>query len=78
MLDLQSARVETHRKNLDRYSRLLATELTAVEREYIHNRIAEKRAELDRLLASQRQLTDEMVAVDQVPASNGGNAHSPS
>jgi hypothetical protein len=76
MLDLQSARVETHRKNLDRYSRLLATELTAVEREYIHNRIAEERAELDRLLASQRQLTDEMVAVDQVPASNGGNAHS--
>jgi hypothetical protein len=54
MLDLQSDRVETHRRNLDRYSRLLTTELTVAEREYIHKRIAEERAELDRLLVAQR------------------------
>jgi hypothetical protein len=82
MLDLHSVLVETHRRNLDRYFRLLATELTTVEREYIHKRIAEERAELDRLLAAQRlpnfSQTDDMAAVDPVPVSNEGGAPSPS
>jgi bacterioferritin (cytochrome b1) len=78
VLDLQSTRLETHRRDLDRYSRLLATELTAVEREYIHKRIAEERTELDCLLALQRQMTDDMNAVDQVPTSIEGGTRAAS
>jgi len=38
-------RVRAHQNNLQRYCRLLATELTETERQFIHNRIAEERAE---------------------------------
>jgi hypothetical protein len=82
MFDLHSVRIETHRRNLNRYFRLLATELTTVEREYIHKRIAEERAELDSLLASQRQPnispTDDTIAVDPVPTSEACDTTSPS
>ena len=36
-----------HKKNIDRYCRLLMTPLTNGEREYIHKRIAQERIELD-------------------------------
>ncbi len=40
-----------HRANLDRYARMLATNLTELERQYIHRRIAEEHAAIARLEA---------------------------
>lgn len=45
-----------HRANLDRYARLLATNLTELERQYIHRRIAEEYRAIARLEA-QRSAT---------------------
>jgi hypothetical protein len=36
--------VRGHRRNIERYCRLLATELTDFERQYLHKRIAEEHA----------------------------------
>ena len=47
----QAARIRSHQSNLERYCRLLATELTDLERQFLHKRIAEERLELDRLRA---------------------------
>ena len=41
--------MQGHRRNIQRYIRLLATELTEFERQYLHNQIAEEQAELMRL-----------------------------
>ena len=49
MIDLRAAQVRTHRQNIQRYGRLLATELTDLERQYVHKRIAEEYAQLERL-----------------------------
>jgi hypothetical protein len=38
-----------HRRNIQRYCRLLATELTDLERQYLHKRIAEEYAQLEQL-----------------------------
>jgi hypothetical protein len=48
MHDLRSAKIISHRRNIQRYCRLLATQLTELERNYLHKRIAEERAELER------------------------------
>jgi 5-bromo-4-chloroindolyl phosphate hydrolysis protein len=52
MIDF-NAQVRRHRQNLERYCRLLATELTDLERQYLHKRIAEEHAQLQRLEKSQ-------------------------
>jgi hypothetical protein len=44
-----SAALEAHRNNFTRYCQLLATELTEIERTYLHRRIAETRAAIERL-----------------------------
>jgi hypothetical protein len=49
MTDLDTAKILSHRRNIQRYCRLLATELTDIERQYLHRRIAEEYAELKRL-----------------------------
>jgi hypothetical protein len=49
MTDFHAAQVRGHRQNIKRYCRLLATELTDLERQYLHKRIAEEHAELARL-----------------------------
>jgi hypothetical protein len=49
MIDLKTAQVRRHRQNIQRYCRLLATELTDLERQYLHKRIAEEYAQLKRL-----------------------------
>jgi len=46
---LDAALLEAHRGNLRRYCQLLATALTALEREQLHRRIAETRLALERL-----------------------------
>jgi hypothetical protein len=48
-IDYRTARMRTHRRNIQRYGRLLATELTDLERQYLHKRIAEEQAEVERL-----------------------------
>ena len=48
-IDYRTARMRTHRRNIQRYGRLLATSLTDLERQYLHRRIAEEQAELERL-----------------------------
>jgi hypothetical protein len=54
MNDLFQAKVRCLQSNIDRYCRLLATELTVVEREFIHRRIAQERTDLEMLLQSKR------------------------
>jgi 5-bromo-4-chloroindolyl phosphate hydrolysis protein len=49
MIDLKMAQVRHHRQNIARYCRLLATELTDLERQYLHKRIAEEYAQLKQL-----------------------------
>jgi hypothetical protein len=46
---LRTAQVLAHRRNIQRYGRLLATDLTDLERQYLHKRIAEEQVALDRL-----------------------------
>ena len=48
MRDLRAAKILGHERNIQRYCRLLATEITELEREYLHKQIAEERAELER------------------------------
>ena len=49
MMDLRTAQMLAHRRNIQRYGRLLATDLTDLERQYLHKRIAEEQVALDRL-----------------------------
>jgi 5-bromo-4-chloroindolyl phosphate hydrolysis protein len=54
MIDF-NAQVRCHRQNIARYGRLLATELTELERQYLHKRIAEEHVQLQRLEKRQAQ-----------------------
>ena len=49
MLDENLARLRTHRNNIHRYRRLLATQLSDLERGYIERRLAEEQAALEAL-----------------------------
>jgi hypothetical protein len=49
MSDYLDAKILSHRANLQRYARLLVTQLTELEREYLHKRIEEEGAEVARL-----------------------------
>jgi hypothetical protein len=49
MTDSITAKMLFHRRNIQRYGRLLATELTELERQYIHKRIAEEHGQLESL-----------------------------
>lgn len=44
-------RIRGHRANLDRYARMLGTNLTELERDYIHRRIAEENSAIAKLEA---------------------------
>ena len=55
MTGLNAALISAHRANLRRYCSLLATELTELEREYIHRRISETRLQLDHLESGSAQ-----------------------
>jgi hypothetical protein len=47
----QAARIRSRKNDLDRHCRLLATELTEIERQLLHKQIAKKQLELDQLIA---------------------------
>ena len=48
-MDMRAKKILGHQRNIQRYCRLLATDLTDLERQYLHKRIAEEHAALDRL-----------------------------
>jgi hypothetical protein len=49
MIEENLARLRTHRNNIHRYRRLLATRLSDVERRFIERRLSEEQAAIDRL-----------------------------
>ena len=49
MIDERIVRLRTHRKNVERYLRLLQTALTDVERQYIEKRLTEEGSAMDQL-----------------------------
>jgi hypothetical protein len=51
MFDENLARIRAHRNNIRRYRRLLRTELSDLERDFIGKRMADEQAALDALLA---------------------------
>jgi hypothetical protein len=51
MFDESYVRLCAHRQNIDRYRRLLRTNLTSLEQDFIERRIAEEQLVLDRLAA---------------------------
>jgi cobalamin-dependent methionine synthase I len=55
MIDFGTAKILSHRRNIQRCVTLLATELTELERQYLHKRIAEERAELERQQGTNRR-----------------------
>jgi hypothetical protein len=50
MLDIVSARLNTYRSNIARYRRLLETNLTELEREYVQRRLSEELSNLEMLM----------------------------
>ena len=51
MFEENLARIRTHRNNIHRYRRLLRTELSVLERDFIDRRMADEQAALDSLVA---------------------------
>jgi hypothetical protein len=51
------AEMRTRRNNIRRYRRLLSTELTELERDYIQRRLAEEYSAFDGLMASTLPMT---------------------
>jgi hypothetical protein len=49
LIDENLARLRAHRNNIHRYRRLLATQLSDLERAYIERRLGEERASLEAL-----------------------------
>ena len=49
LIDESMARLRAHRLNIDRYRRLLRTNLTGLERDFIERRLREEQSELDGL-----------------------------
>lgn len=51
MFEQNLARIRTHRNNIFRYRRLLRTELSDLERDFINKRMAREQAALEALVA---------------------------
>src|SRR6266478_1937126 len=68
MTDLRTAKSLGHRRNIERYCRLLATELTDLERQYLHKRIAEEHAQLERTAMTHIAIQEARCAPSQCPA----------
>jgi hypothetical protein len=67
MIEENLARLRTHRNNIHRYRRLLATRLSDVERGFIEQRLSEEEAAIARLSSATFPFT--LPAAPQVPAS---------
>ena len=62
MIDEKLALLRTHRNNISRYHRLLKTELTEFERQFIERRLSEERSAMENLAASTFPLTFQIPA----------------
>jgi hypothetical protein len=51
MFEQNLTRIRSHRNNIHRYRRLLRTELSDLERDFIDRRMADEQAALDALVA---------------------------
>jgi hypothetical protein len=69
MHDMRTAKIRAHRRNIQRYSRLLATELTELERNYLHKRIAEEQAELERWMMSAKDAASNLITTQALEPS---------
>ena len=72
MIDFHTAKMRGHRRNIARYCRLLATELTDFERQYLHKRIAEEQAQLDRFEKSPAEQQAEVIAAAEARGKRTG------
>jgi hypothetical protein len=49
MIDENLARLQTHRNNIHRYRRLLGTQLSELERQYLERRLSEEQTAIEML-----------------------------
>ena len=80
MIDFGTAKILSHRRNIQRCVTLLATELTELQRQYLHKRIAEERAELERLQGTQSDQAGAVIAqspVNKKAHAEGVTAYAP-
>ena len=71
MNDLRTAKIQSHRQNIRRYARLLATGISDLERQYLHKQIVEEQAELERW----EREPAEFIATRAPAQSQGGQSH---
>ena len=64
MIDFGTAKILSHWRNIQRCVTLLATELTELERQYLYKRIAEERAQLERLQGAQPDQAGAVIAAE--------------
>jgi hypothetical protein len=62
MIDENLARLRTHRNNISRYRRLLKTQLTDCERQFIEKRLSEEQSAMERVAATTFPLAFRMSA----------------
>jgi hypothetical protein len=75
MQDLRAAKIVSHRRNIQRYSRLLATDITELDRDYLHKQIAQEGTELERwLMQSGQDQLEHAVAVQAVSRKQNGKS----
>ena len=75
MRDLRAAKILSYERNIQRYCRLLATELTELERQYMHNAIAEERAELERWSIPDQSENASNIAAQALSNKQDGQSH---
>ena len=69
MTDHVTAKIMGHRRNILRYSRLLATHLTDLEREYIHKQIAVEQSKIENLELQVKRASQVSSGTEQSPDS---------
>ena len=74
MFEQNLARIRTHRNNIHRYRRLLRTELSDLERDFIDKRMADEQAALDALVAETFPVTFPLPKKSSAESSSMGAA----
>jgi hypothetical protein len=70
MFEQNLARIRTHRNNIYRYRRLLRTELSDLERDFIDKRMAREQAALEALVAETFPVTFPLARESLSPSSS--------
>ncbi|WFU77009.1 MULTISPECIES: hypothetical protein [unclassified Bradyrhizobium] len=71
MLDQNLARIRAHRNNIHRYRRLLKTQLSDIERQFIERRLSEERSALEALTSPTIPIALTMPPRPALPATTG-------